>query len=466
MQSVFRLILLSTLGFVLAGCGTMLVPQKSGFSQQAALQDIPSSWTNSKQPYASGVQSLRSLTNDKALLAYIDQVLEQNISLRQSELAYQRAELERQKAVGSLLPSLTLSSTGERARTKSQQSAPGQKKASYANSIGLNASINWELDIWGKLADLKKAASAEGEASQQDLQAAKVSMVAQALRDGIELASLERLKSLEQSRITSLRRTEQIISDQFSRGLGELSDLEAARSATANAEASLEERKLAIAQLKRRMQIATNGIPTGKLALGRKMPSIQLPKGDYPAAIMGRRPDILAAFERAKAADSNHSASYKDMLPSFSITLTASDQAPNLSDLFSGGPAWRTLGSLTAPIFDGGTRRLTAKQAEIDAARGWLTYRQTVLDSLSEVENGLQSEGNLRRREAMLTRALRHSKTNLEQYERRYRDGLTDIVTLLSAERDAFTARQSLVNIRSLRLQNRVNLAVAFGLGL
>ncbi|HAT85242.1 MAG TPA: TolC family protein, partial [Rhizobiales bacterium] len=160
MQSVFRLILLSTLGFVLAGCGTMLVPQKSGFSQQAALQDIPSSWTNSKQPYASGVQSLRSLTNDKALLAYIDQVLEQNISLRQSELAYQRAELERQKAAGGLWPNLNLSSTADRSRSKSQQAAPGQKRASYANNIGLDASINWELDIWGKLADRKKAASA------------------------------------------------------------------------------------------------------------------------------------------------------------------------------------------------------------------------------------------------------------------------------------------------------------------
>ncbi|KZK77215.1 Cation efflux system protein CusC precursor [Pseudovibrio sp. Ad46] len=460
MRSLSHMLIFAASGILLASCTTGLSPQRTTFTEEMAVKQTPAEWKQGVSPQAQNLSSLLALSSDKKLNTHVDAVLANNISLRQSVLDLQKAELEREKTSDSLWPTLTFNSSADRQRSKSAQGT------SYASSVGGDLTVNWEADLWGKLSDRARASGRIQTASEHDLQAARASLAAQAMRNWVQLTALEKLADLDRSRISSLGNTEEIISDQFTRGIGELSDLEAARSATANAQSDLADRKLQIDQLKRQMQVAASQMPNTHFRTGSLLPNVKLPKGAMPATTLGRRPDLLAAYERAAAADLQHKAAYKDLLPSFSVNFSASDQSASLADLLNGGPAWRLLGSMSAPILDGGNRRLTAKQADLDAARLWLSYRQTLLTAVLEVENGLQNEQTLRSRETFLTRALSHSQSNYEQYERRYRDGLTDIVTLLSAERDAFAARQAVVNIRSSRMQNRVDLAVAFGIGL
>ncbi|QUS55066.1 TolC family protein [Pseudovibrio brasiliensis] len=460
MRSLSHKLILAASGVLLASCTTSLSPERTTFTEEMAVGQTPTEWSQKGSSHGQALSSLLALSSDKKLNKHVDAVLANNLSLRQSVLDLQKAELERDKASGTLWPTLTFNSQTDRQRVKSTQGS------SYQNSVGGDLTVQWEADLWGKLSDRAYASDRTLRASAHDLLAARASLAAQAMRNWVQLTALEKLANLDRSRISSLRNTEQIISDQFTRGIGELSDLEAARSATANAQSDLADRSVQIDQLKRQMQVAASQMPNTHFKTGSLLPNVKLPKGAMPATTLGRRPDLLAAYERAAAADLQHKASYKELLPTFSVNFTASDQSASLADLLNGGPAWRLLGSLSAPILDGGNRRLTAKQADLDAARLWLSYRQTLLTAVMEVENGLQNETILRKREQILTRALNHSQSNYEQYERRYRDGLTDIVTLLSAERDAFAARQAVVNIRSSRMQNRVDLAVAFGIGL
>ncbi|AEV39002.1 RND efflux system, outer membrane lipoprotein, NodT family [Pseudovibrio sp. FO-BEG1] len=460
MRSLSHKLILAASGVLLVSCTTSLSPERTTFTEEMAVGQTPTEWSQKGSSHGQALSSLLALSSDKKLNKHVDAVLANNISLRQSVLDLQKAELERDKASGTLWPTLTFNSQADRQRVKSTQGS------SYQNSVGGDLTVQWEADLWGKLSDRAYASDRTLRASAHDLMAARASLAAQAMRNWVQLTALEKLANLDRSRISSLRNTEQIISDQFTRGIGELSDLEAARSATANAQSDLADRTVQIDQLKRQMQVAASQMPNTHFKTGSLLPNVKLPKGAMPATTLGRRPDLLAAYERAAAADLQHKASYKDLLPTFSVNFTASDQSASLADLLNSGPAWRLLGSLSAPILDGGNRRLTAKQADLDAARLWLSYRQTLLTAVMEVENGLQNETILRKREQILTRALNHSQSNYEQYERRYRDGLTDIVTLLSAERDAFAARQAVVNIRSSRMQNRVDLAVAFGIGL
>lgn len=460
MRFLSHKLILAASGLALAGCTTSLSPERTTFTEAMAVSQTPAEWSQKTSGRGEKVSSLLALSADKKLTSHVEAVLENNISLRQSVIDLQKADLERAKTSGALWPTLTFNSSTDRQRVKSEGTT------SHQNSVSGNLSINWEVDLWGKLSDQASASRRSRAASAHDLQAARASLAAQAMRSWVQLTALEKLADLDRSRVSSLRNTEQIISDQFTRGIGQLSDLEAARSATASAQSDLADRTLQIGQLKRQMQVAASQMPDTHFQTGSVIPNMTLPEGAMPATALGRRPDLLAAYERAAAADLQHKASYKDLLPIFAVSFTPSDQSANLADLLNGGPAWRLLGSLSAPILDGGTRRLTAKQADLNAARLWLSYRDTLLTAVMEVENRLQKEAILRKRERILTRALKHSKSNYEQYERRYRDGLTDIVTLLSAERDAFSARQAVVNIRSSRMQNRIDLAVAFGIGL
>ena len=69
------------------------------------------------------------------------------------------------------------------------------------------------------------------------------------------------------------------------------------------------------------------------------------------------------------------------------------------------------------------------------------------------------------RREAALTRAVEQSQSARELAEDRYARGLDGIITLLSAQRDAFRSESQLLQIQRLRLDARIDLHLALGGG-
>jgi outer membrane protein, multidrug efflux system len=71
----------------------------------------------------------------------------------------------------------------------------------------------------------------------------------------------------------------------------------------------------------------------------------------------------------------------------------------------------------------------------------------------------------LAERERALGDAVSQSVAAREQAEERYRLGLTDIITVLSAQRSAFNAESQLLTVRRNRLDNRVDLHLALGGG-
>ncbi|MES0880905.1 TolC family protein [Roseibium sp. SCP14] len=444
---------------LLAGC-VSTAGELSQEERRDILDDLPQRWSQTDSAAASNIGSLMGLVSEPAVRSYVDTVLAENIQLKQSVIDLRSAEFARVSASSALWPSVDGASSAQRQRVKTGRTGD------YSNSFDLSATLNWEVDLWGRLADTQSAAYSDQDAAAQDLQAARLSTAGRAMRDWIQLVTLNRLIQLDNSRISSLKRTEDIISEQFTRGLGSLGDLEGARASTESSRANLTDRKLQRDQLVRNMEVFAGQFPSSKLRASGKLPTVKLPNSGFPMVTIGRRPDLLAAYARAVAADYRTSAAYKDLLPKFAIRFTLSDQASDLSDLLQGGPAWSLLGNLTAPLFDAGARKATAKEQDLAAARAWLDYRDALLTTVLEVENALNAEFSLRKRQAQLARAYEHAQENYQQFERRYRDGLTDIVTLLTAERAAFDAHQALFQVQQEWLQNRINLALALGIGL
>ncbi len=92
-------------------------------------------------------------------------------------------------------------------------------------------------------------------------------------------------------------------------------------------------------------------------------------------------------------------------------------------------------------------------------------YESAVLRAYSEVESALAAESELAEREAALESATKQSLGARDEADRRYRAGLADIITVLASQRTAFDSESQLLNIRRLRLDNRVDLHLALGGG-
>ena len=115
------------------------------------------------------------------------------------------------------------------------------------------------------------------------------------------------------------------------------------------------------------------------------------------------------------------------------------------------------------PIFQGGRLRanVSRRQAELEEAAA--EFEQTALTAFAEVENALAAERHLGRRVEALDEASRLTRAAYLRAREEFENGTGDILTVLSAQRSAFTTRSQLLAARRLRLDNRVDLYLALG---
>ena len=190
-------------------------------------------------------------------------------------------------------------------------------------------------------------------------------------------------------------------------------------------------------------------------------------RAGIPSDLLRQRPDIDAAFQRIRAADARVQVAHADLFPSFALTASGGQSSSVLSDLARHGfSSWSVLGSLSQPLFDGGQRRAELGAAGKRAEQNYQHYRATVLNALREVENALGSERYLRTEEAARLQAFAAARSAETRTRRDFEAGITELLNLLLAQRQAFATEERTITLRAARLTNRVTLALALGKGL
>ena len=150
--------------------------------------------------------------------------------------------------------------------------------------------------------------------------------------------------------------------------------------------------------------------------------------------------------------------------PRISLTGSGGRTSGELSDLLDGDfTVWRVVGNLVAPLFQGGRIQAGIDLSKARNEEALAVFAAQVLNAFAEVENALAAEGYLGQREAALTEASEEAGAARVLAEDRYRSGLTDLITMLSSQRVAYTAESQLLSVRRQRLDARVNLHLALG---
>jgi multidrug efflux system outer membrane protein len=201
-----------------------------------------------------------------------------------------------------------------------------------------------------------------------------------------------------------------------------------------------------------------------------RVSDIPLPRGadplDSPAAVLARRPDLIAAEFELAGADARSVAARRDFWPTISIgamlglgAIDTSVSGP------TGGPIARASAGLLAPLLSFG--RLEAARDEQDALRreAALRYRQAVSNALAEVETALAITRETGSRLSSLTVAIASSRDRTRLAEARYRAGLASYLEVLAAVTAEARLESELVTARADRARAHVALSTAMGLG-
>ena len=165
------------------------------------------------------------------------------------------------------------------------------------------------------------------------------------------------------------------------------------------------------------------------------------------SAILLQRPDILEAEHSLQAANANIGAARAAFFPSITLTSSLSGSSSELSSLFNaGGAMWNFIPKIELPIFNAGRNQASLDLAEIRQQQQVVNYEQKIQSAFKEVADALALRQSVADQIAAQQRYLASLNITLQRATALYRHGAVSYIEVLSAQRDIFTTRQTLLN--------------------
>jgi len=434
---------------------------------------VPSSWPVGDAYLRASEAALpsvgyRAVFRDPKLLALIDRALanNQDIRLALANVVIARGQLRVQRA--QQLPRIdasaaaTFSDNGT-ARTNNVNAGGGTNE-SYSVDAGLSA---FEIDLFGRLRSLSKAALNEYLGTEAAVRAARLSLVAETASAYLTLATDRSLLAIAIDTEISAQRSVDLTGARLSGGVAPRTELRQAETILAQARADRADLITLVAQDRNALQLLV-GAPVEEADLPASIESVDGLLSELPAGldsrVLLRRPDVIQAEYQLKAENARIGAARAAFFPTISITGLAGLASNALSALFTGGAFnWSAGVNASLPIFDGGANRgnLTTAQGQRDAAVA--TYQKTIQSAFRDVSDALARRGTIGDKFTAQADLAASAQDSFTLTEARYRQGIDSFLESLDAQRTLYSARRALASAYLARADNLVQLYRALG---
>lgn len=430
---------------------------------ESPLTSPPSHFDKTPPPVPEVAKSLTSLFQDKTLTRYLARAQKHNPNIQIAAANLREAGFNTRASKAALLPNLSASSNNSRSQANS--AGQGFNAGTFdATRMSANLDVNWEVDIWGRVRADIIASQRDQLALAADYKTAQQSIAAQTTQAYFQLIAATQRLELASRRVESFTLTVDTLQRRFDHGTETLQNLSLAKTDVNTAKATLAETTNLRDQASRLLASLIGAYPD-RSRQAYTWPTLKRRVATgIPSSLLRRRPDLDAAYQRIRAADARITIAQANFLPTFALTGTYGRQSDRLSDLLSSDfTIWSIAGNFVAPLFDGGALRAELNAANEQAKSAVANYYAITLTALREVEDALGSEAFLTQRKEAIANALSSAQLAQSRAQRNFERGASDIITLLETQRRAYDTEEALINIRELRYQNRVTLALALG---
>ncbi|WP_369989973.1 AdeC/AdeK/OprM family multidrug efflux complex outer membrane factor [Pseudomonas xanthosomatis] len=460
------LLSLAVTAFILGGCS--LIPDYQAPEAPVAAQwpQGPAYSPTESANVAAAEQGWRQFFHDPALQQLIQSSLENNRDLRVAALnidAY-RAQYRIQRA--DLYPAVSATGSGSRQRVPADLSQTGEANitSQYSATLGVSA---YELDLFGRVRSLTQQALETYLSSEQARRSTQISLVASVANAYYTWQADQALLKLTEDTLKTYEESYNLTRRSNEVGVASALDLSQARTAVEGARVKLSQYQRLVAQDLNSLTVLV-GTGVGNLPAPLELNADQLaevPAG-LPSELLQRRPDIQEAEHLLKAANANIGAARAAFFPSISLTANAGTLSPSMGGLFKGGSGtWLFQPQINLPIFNAGSLKASLDYSKIQKDINVAKYEKTIQTAFQEVADGLAARKTF---EEQLQAQRDLVAANQDYYrlaERRYRIGIDSNLTFLDAQRNLFSAQQSLISDRLSQLVSEVNLYKALGGG-
>jgi NodT family efflux transporter outer membrane factor (OMF) lipoprotein len=446
---------------LLAGCATRvpqvlsppLVPQ-AFVGQEAALGSVwpkPDWWQQFGSPELSDF-ILRAHNENRDLAVAAASVVQAH-----AETVIQRA---------SLFPQLNLQAQAQRSKLSAVSSGISNYPA--GNEFGVNLAASYEIDVWGLARSNLRAATEALKAARFGQQAVALTVTANVASAYFNVLALRSRISIANEDIAAINDILGTIQLRVTTGTSSHLDLAQERAQVESVEAELPE--LQEQELEARVALAVLLGQTPE-TLDVKAPSLEsihppLMNPGLPSDLLLRRPDVAQAEANLASAHASVDAARAAFLPQFALTGSDGFASAAIGTLLHGpSVAWDYGGSLLQTIFDGGKLVGQKKLAEGTQQQLIATYQKAVLNAYADVETALGQVKHYDLAEQHLGHEVDAAREAFQISQLQYRQGTTDLLTVLQSQQTLFSAEDQLAQISLARMQSVVHLYEALGGG-
>lgn len=392
------------------------------------------------------------------LNALLDQVRKANtdIAIANTRIAQAAADLRIAKAAnGPVLEAF--------GRAESNSRGGSGDNAFRDSYIAGDLDLTYTLDLSGQLKASKRAAFARYRAAGYEADAMRLTIEAATASAYIDYAALcDRIAIAEQALVHAR---------EFERTLA----LRAEAGITSQVDASLqatEANDLAV-NLSRLREARSRTLHAIAVLAGEEAPLFDLQPASLsefslpqfrplqPAALVTRRPDMLAAAAQIEAAQGDVERARAAFVPD--IELSAGSF---VDSAVSGGilnPGFALAARMMATIFDNGRLKGQVYRASAEQQEAVEQYRKVLLNALADAQNAIGAVGATAERMDLLASSERHAARTAILARNRYAEGADDFGSVLDAERRRLSIADSLASSRQQALNSAIALYTAFG---
>jgi NodT family efflux transporter outer membrane factor (OMF) lipoprotein len=410
---------------------------------------------------------------DPQLDGLIDEALRNSPDLKAAQARVRTAQAQLEQTEAAQLPSVSGDASIQTVKSSINEGFPDEIKRllpfGYHTQTKIAASLDYQLDLFGRNRAALAAATSAAEAARADEAAARLQLATAVASAYADLLRLYADRDAAVNAIQVRQNTLDLIRQRFRNGLDTRGTVSQEAEFVPTAQGDLVVIDRQIAGTRNQIAALLGAGPDRGLAIARPVAPLLRDFGLPPnlkVDLIGRRPDIVAARLRAEAAAKRIKVARADFYPNIDLEASYGIQSLGLNDLLQRGSIVGALGpAIHLPIFSGGQLEGAYRGARAEYDASVAAYDQSLANALRDVADVVVNQRALQSQIVDARASLASSEDAYRIATLRYKGGLSPYLNVLTAENSLLGARRSLADLQAQSLSLDVALVRALGGG-
>ncbi len=447
--------------------------------QKTESKVVPVSYNSSQDSTNSGKTSWKVFFTDTSLTALIDTALlnnqELNITLQEIEISKNEIMARR----GEYLPFVSLGGgagvekasryTLPGATEEITEIKPGKKTPDPLSDFRFGASATWEVDIWHKLRNAKKAAVSRYLSSVEGKNFMMTNLISEIANSYYELLALDSQLDILQRNIEI--QSNALIIVKMEKEATRVTELAVRRFQaqvlnTQNLQYDIKQR---IIETENRINFLVGRFPQPVKRTHQDFETLMpaIVQSGIPSQLLENRPDVKQAENDLAAAKLDVQVAKANFYPRLGLTAVLGIQSfsPIYLAKMPKSIISSIAGDLAGPLINKNAIKATYYSANARQIQAVYNYQRTVLNAYIEVTNQLSKISNLEKSYDLKKSEVEALNESINISNRLFASARADYMEVLLTQRDALESRFDLVETKMNQMNAMVNIYRALGGG-